>query len=558
MKKIFSLTKVMLKSSFSTMAVVKQKKKHASKINLIAVILLYSIISTSMFLTSQDILKLFVKLNQEALVIDLVFLAASLYILVIGIATVPTIFYFSKDLENLLAMPLKSDEILFAKTFTTYITILVGSSFVLIPFGISYQMIANPPLIFLLYYILAFLILPLLPMAIAITFVVLIFRFIPKFNNKDLFTYVTSFLMIAIIFGINFSSIGNSNLLDDIMTGDSNLTLAITTLIPTIKILSQAVNDFNFFKIIFGLVLSMIFLGLMVKLLAKTYFKGAIGVSTTSKKRRPQKLKKYRMDKKISSPVFTILKTDFKNILRTPVFMINYYLPVLIVPFFSVIPLIGILSSEQFSTEMIADLILAVQVGLNEIELAVILPYAIIGSFVFSFFLSSMSTITSTSISREGERMEFYKSMPIKMMTVINSKLLLGIVSSLAVPLITLTLLAFALKLKVIIIISALIALIIAAVFSNTLGIVLDVFYPKLVWDNETQAIKQNFLTIVPIFGSFLIIGLFVFIFNQFKNDQLLAAVLILLLAVLLSFVIYQYVIKHFGVKRLDKAIERI
>lgn len=559
MKKIFTLTKVMVKTSLQGMTSSKKKQsKSKSIIAILGIIALYIYLATIVYFMSRDILKVFIMVGQQDLIINIVFLGASLYALIIAILTIPSVFYFSKDVEILLAMPLKPVEILFAKSASTYFNLLIGLSFILVPFGIAYQVIVAPPIYFFILYIIASLIVPIVPLAIAVAFVVLLFTFVPKVNNKDMFTYLTSFLMLGTIFFINSVTMGNESFFKDIISESSQLSQSLTSFIPTIALLTIAVNTYNVLMLALALIISVIFIYLIVKLFSKVYFKGAIGISESSKRSKTHKFKKIDLDAKIPSKTSSLIKTDLKNILRTPAFMINYILPLLILPVFFVLPAMSGLMSEGFVMADLKDFILEAQGFVANIELSQMIPYVIIGSFALTFFMGSLSSISSTAISREGERMVFYKSLPISMMVLIRAKLIIGIILSLITPTIILIAAAFIFRPSIILLIIAIVTILIVSVFSNVFDIVFDVFKPKLVWDDETQAIKQNFVSIIPVFSSFLIIGLSLFAFFQLAKFQLLISVLILVILLVATYFIYKVVIEKNGLSKLDQAIEKV
>ncbi len=214
--------------------------------------------------------------------------------------------------------------------------------------------------------------------------------------------------------------------------------------------------------------------------------------------------------------------------------------------------------SEGFVMADLKDFILEAQGFVANIELSQMIPYVIMGSFALTFFMGSLSSISSTAISREGERMVFYKSLPISMMVLIRAKLIIGIILSLITPTIILIAAAFIFRPSIILLIIAIVTILIVSVFSNVFDIVFDVFKPKLVWDDETQAIKQNFVSIIPVFSSFLIIGLSLFAFFQLAKFQLLISVLILVILLVATYFIYKVVIEKNGLSKLDQAIEKI
>lgn len=559
MKKILSLTNIMVKTTFQGLASAKNKNSKAKSIlGVIGVIALYLYLFVIVFFMSKDLLELFVEMGQQKLIINLVMIAASVYILLIAVLTIPSVFYFSKDLETLLPMPIKPLEILVAKTATTYLNLLLGISFILLPFGIAFQIIVSPPVHFLFFYLIASLIVPIVPLAVAVAVVVLIFTFIPKVNNKDMFTYFTSILMVAFIFGINFFTLGSENFINEIISGQSGIAQTINSFIPTVGLLTNAVNSSNIILLILVLLVSLGILYLVVSLFSSIYFNGAIGITETSKKRKNYKVKQNDVGKQISSKLSTLVRTDIKNILRTPAFAINYLLPLVLLPVFFLIPVISVFTSAEFSVGEAKVLLDTGREVINSIGITTLMPFVIVGSFAFTFFMASLSSVTLTAISREGERMVFYKSLPIRMMLVINAKLLIGIVLSIIMPTIILIGIAFLLRPSFVLVIIALITIFIAAVFSNVFDIVLDVYKPKLIWDNENQAIKQNFLTIIPIFSSFLLLGLFIFVFTFFSNSQLVTSILLLVLSLIFTVLIYKIVIEKNGLKHLDKAIEKL
>ena len=558
MKKIISLTKVMLKSSFTGFSSSKKKKSKLKKVlGVLGIIALYAYLSVVVFFLAKDLIEVFYNLKQTTTLINLLFTAASFYGLVIAILSIPAVFYFSKDIETLLPMPIRSFDILIAKTFTTYVSLLVSLSFILIPFLVAYQIVVSASFSFILLFLLAYFIIPIIPLALALILVILLFTFIPKINNKDLFTYFSSFLSIGIILAINSLTLGDAGFLENLTSANSDLVANISTFLPSVAFLAEGVVNSNILLVIAVLLLSLFLIFIVSKLISPLYFKGAIGISeSNSKKKSKRKVKK--SSGKINSRIKSFIYTDTKNILRTPAFAINYFLPLLILPIFFAFPIITIFTSGEVSMAEFTSLMNEASVIINSMDLSVLIPYVIIGSFVFTFFISSTSSITLTAFSREGERMEFFKSLPIEMMTIIKAKIIMGSIISLIMPTIVLIAITIILKPNVVLLIVSLVTVVISAVFSNVFDIIVDVYKPKLVWDDETQAIKQNFMTIIPVFTSFFIIGIFVAAFVFLNNNRLLFSIALLFILLAASYFIFKVVIEKYGLKHLDKAIEKI
>ena len=201
MRKIVSLTKVMLKNLYGAQFNDKQeltKKKKFLRIFGMIALSIY-LVGITFFMTRSTIESL-VAINQESMLIFSSLTGLSLFLFVTLTISIPTVLYFSQDTESLLPLPLSPREILVAKITTIYVTGLSSLAFFYIPMGINYFWQVDRSVLFLLKYLFVGLFIPVVPTVIASLIIVLLFSFIPKVNNKDLFTYVSSIFVFVIIF----------------------------------------------------------------------------------------------------------------------------------------------------------------------------------------------------------------------------------------------------------------------------------------------------------------------------------------------------------------------
>ena len=98
--------------------------------------------------------------------------------------------------------------------------------------------------------------------------------------------------------------------------------------------------------------------------------------------------------------------------------------------------------------------------------------------------------------SREGENKYHMLLYPVSMTTQLYAKFLSGIIiSSIAVlPIIILIIVGNTLyfELEIIWVVYSVLSALIMMIFINLFGLVVDVYHPKLVWENEQAAVKQN------------------------------------------------------------------
>lgn len=75
--------------------------------------------------------------------------------------------------------------------------------------------------------------------------------------------------------------------------------------------------------------------------------------------------------------------------------------------------------------------------------------------------------------------------------------------------------------------------------FSCFVGILIDLNFPKLVWDNEQKAVKQNFNVVINMLASILMAGITVFISIALHFTLPMTVLVIVVLFGLLDLLLY-------------------
>jgi ABC-2 type transport system permease protein len=161
--------------------------------------------------------------------------------------------------------------------------------------------------------------------------------------------------------------------------------------------------------------------------------------------------------------------------------------------------------------------------------------------------------ITPTAISREGQNVYFMKFIPMPYFAQLLAKVFSGLIISLVGILCFLIPIAWFIKLPLNLVLIALVASILASVFMNFLGMIADVLHPKLVWEQEASAVKQNMnviFTMIPAFG--LSFGIFILI-AVLPNATWVSLLLFLMLIAMDVLVVY--LTKVVGDKQLPRLL---
>jgi ABC-2 type transport system permease protein len=434
--------------------------------------------------------------QMQGIILSLALTLSAFVIFFFGIFYVMNTFYFTNDIESLLPLPVRPFEILGAKFIVVTVYEYLTELIVVLPVVIVYGVKDGAGPLYYIYTAVIFLILPIIPLVLASLIIMPLMRFTNLAKNKDRFRYFGGIIALAIGLGINIftqRSTGNLTNPDQIMDSVTQLnnSLDITTrFFPSSKfgalglinsnVLSGFTNMLLFLAISAAAVILFLYLG------EKLYFKGVMGVSEVSAKRK--KIGKQELEKQaVKNPVIkTYFLKEIKLLVRTPIYFMNCVIMNFIWPVFIVV----IFFAKQGNTAQMSELA-------KYLDDQRIMGIALAVGFGFILFLTSSNGITSTSISREGQNLYIAKYIPVSYKDQIFAKVLSGVFFSSIGMLMMVAVGFFLFKIPVYMLLLLVAVGIIAIILGSFFGIVLDLFNPKLNWENEQKAVKQNMNLII-------------------------------------------------------------
>lgn len=495
MRKYLTLTNVLLKCGFQ-MTDGKSKKWFKLFLYVVLAISFLPMLGL-LYFTVDALLPLYSQIDQSALMMGVMLFLACILIFIFSLFLIPSIFYFSSDLEILLALPLKSIHIIGAKFTVCVLYEYLFAASILVPTYAAYLHQGNIEWSFLPLGIIVMVLLPIFPLVLSTLFTILLMRFVPFFKNRDRFNLISSILVVGL--GMSFSFFMNSlgtqsesELLQALMSGGSSLLSLFMKLFPSIPYFARALVEGNLWELFIGIVITLLALIVLLSMGKFLYFKGAIGSGETSASHKQLSERKLKQLTHRGNKKWTYLKKDFKVLLRTPAYFTNCLLMVIIFPILMLVfPLLNQqdgLSAFDFNT-----LILYLQ--RMDHFIAYVIWIALGTGFLFGIF----NQISATAISREGSQYTVMKYIPMSYRNQIHAKLLLGVlagvIGNVAMAAAMSLLVPFAWYYYVLYcLISTITTLLI-----NALAIMLDLAKPKLVWEQEAAAVKQNLGTFVAL-----------------------------------------------------------
>lgn len=554
MSRYIILTKVMLKN-FNLLSLKPDKPgKSAIKGILLSLLILAAFLPMAAGIGSMTAegYKMLSKVQQEGLILGIGFSTVSLAVFFFSIFYVMSVFYFSKDIESLLPLPLKPSEILAAKftvtLFYEYLTELVFLAPIIVGFGMAGDM--GP--LYYLYGAAIFLTLPILPLVYSSILSMLVMRFTGLAKNRDRFRIIGGIIVMLLAVGVNayITKLGSSSLsaeeLQQLLSQGNNS--YVQTMAGIFFSNRFAVNALLYSEAVKGLVnlvifvlISLLFVMLFLSFGEGMYFKGVVGASESYARRKKFTEAELGKTSEQKSVLRSYTIKELRLLFRTPVYfmncvLMNFLFPVLIILPFLVQP--GELKELQMFGKYMAS------GGGNAVVLA--------AAFGISTFITAANGIASSAISREGSNIFVCKYLPVSYKTQIMAKVLssmiMGAVGTLSMILSAVIFIPVPGRLLLL----AAAAGILGITFSSFSGILIDLSFPKLVWDSEQKAVKQNFNVVLGMLVSVVIAGIPVFVSIVLDFTLLMTFLAITVLFGILNLLLYS-ILSTVGVRMFEK-----
>lgn len=477
------------------------KKKRLGKTGIILllgfVFVYMSAISVMFAVGMYDILS---PVGLESLIVTLSVSAASFMVFFFGLFYVMSVFYFSNDVVKILPLPFKPGEIIAAKFFTTLVYEYLLVVIMLLPAMVTYGILSGSPFLFYVYVLVTLLLLPVVPLILASIIIMLIMRFAPAARNKDRFTLISSLLALILGLGISFgfqammARTAEGDLAALLSKGAEGIARISSKIFPGAYFANYAlckplgIDSFLMMLILAGMAaLAFALLYFAANLL---YFKGVIGITDAASRGRKLSGAEMAKTSAAGNAVGTYVLKELKILFRTPIFLMNNVLVNYLMPIVLLVPLVlgGESNSGDFSIAQIKAMISELMTT-GDLRYA---AYYLAGLFGFVTFTCGITGITETAISREGSCAYMMKIIPMSYNKQILAKILTGVLLSFtgAILIYAIALLLLAPPLWL-----ALLSLAVlpgAVLFPNISGMIFDLYMPKIRWDNEQKAVKQN------------------------------------------------------------------
>ena len=535
MTNYLSLVKVFIRSLSMTKPSTKQQMI-VTKILLALVslfIILPFVVVSGLFIYT--VTNSLVEYNYETIGLEFMCILLCVFTFIFSFNVILNELYFTGDIENLLPLPLKPREIVGAKIASIFCAESLVQLLVIFFSVIGFFFALGLSFKNFLLGILGMITLPMIPIIYCSIISLLIMSFTRFIKNKETIRKVGLVFVLAVLmlFVYFLGALQNFDLelyIEGFVNGDQTFLHVMRGILPHINLFIDILVTGSIRSLLLYILVNIGFIVVLLVLADVCYFKGVVGLSskdTESKKSSSNILNNI----KVENPTNSYFKKEIFTLFRTSSYFLNCILINFIWPIF--VYVICKLKFPDLTLSKLKNLVTS-----TDNNTLIIIFMFVIG---VSILLPALNSIASSSFSREGKNFYFMKYIPMDYSNQVYVKLLVSfIIAFIGVNVFSL-IFYLVIGLKVSTAFIFLIISFLAILFICSLGIIIDSINPKLVWDDELNALRENsnnFIVMgISIFMFIILAGLCYLLYKSF--GLALAFTSILLILILLNSIVY-------------------
>lgn len=535
MTNYLSLAKVFIRSLSMTKPSTKQQMI-VTKLLLVLVsllIILPFVVVSGLFIYT--VTNSLVEYNYETIGLEFMCILLCVFTFIFSFNVILNELYFTGDIENLLPLPLKPREIVGAKIASIFCAESLVQLLVIFFSVIGFFFALGLSFKNFLLGILGMITLPMIPIIYCSIISLLIMSFTRFIRNKETIRKVGLVFVLAVLmlFVYFLGALQNFDLelyIEGFVNGDQTFLHVMRGILPHINLFIDILVTGSIRSMLLYILVNIGFIVVLLGLADVCYFKGVVGLSskdTASKKSSSNILNNI----KVENPTNSYFKKEIFTLFRTSSYFLNCILINFIWPIF--VYVICKLKFPDLTLSKLKNLVTS-----TDNNTLIIIFMFVIG---VSILLPALNSIASSSFSREGKNFYFMKYIPMDYSSQVYVKLLVSfIIAFIGVNVFSL-IFYLVIGLKVSTAFIFLIISFLAILFICSLGIIIDSINPKLVWDDELNALRENsnnFIVMgISIFMFIVLAGLCYLLYKSF--GLALAFTSILLILILLNAIVY-------------------
>ena len=532
MTNFLSLTKMFIRS-------LKMNKSNRSKKNVLLYIFIFAFIIIFLVIPFFLLYTFFVfstmkKLNDIGFAqkgLEALLYVMSVFLLIFGFNSLLNKLFYSDDIENILPLPVKPEEIVASKFTSCYVIENILVFVFLILAVIAYIFSLRLPITYMLLSLIGIIFIPMMPMVYCTIILLLAINVLKNFMSTKTIKRIGFFFLMLLIFlvGLTLYKLSTFNFevfLEDFATGDQTFISTMKYIFPSIHYFSLGLDQGSIIHIIISIGFSLLSFIIMLLVARYTYYDGVSGILG-----KDIKNKKINNNDafKVRSPLLSYYLKDLKILFRSPVFFINSIIINIVWPI--ILLLMFRIALPSYTITFMKN-----AVELQESTFFIRMLLFVLG---VSIFVPTFNSIASSSFSREGKNFHFIKYIPMKYGLQWREKFLVSFSISIIGILFFSIPFFILIKLSLIKILLYTIIMVLCVSIVSLIGLLIDSLMPKLIWEDEIDSLRENYNSFIAMGYSLLLFGLFFIGCSIAKNYHFSFSLLAIIYIVVLSLLCY-------------------
>lgn len=475
------------------------------------------------------------QLSQPGIIVLFGLLTVQLVVLLFGFFYLISVFYYSSDMEYLVPMPLSPEVILTAKFGIVLLTEYVTALPLTIPPLVVYGMQQSVGLGFWLAAAVVVALLPMLPLALAAILAVLLMRTTSLAKHRDALRVFAGLIAIAVglVFQWYVSRMGMQDtdpnqIVAGLLAAPNSLIQIMGKRFPpslwgAMALVSHGAAAIRYMLAYVGS--TIVAFGLFWVVARRFFYTGLLQSAT-----HPQASRRRQRDVAIAlrarPPFWALVHREWVMLVRNPIFAMTTGMNIFVPPLVLVLPSLG--AGNQ----------------LFDIQILQANPrFYLWGALIVAGLFGAMAPLVSiapTAVSREGRLFWHSQTIPISPVIQLGAKLLFSVIAGTLAACLILLVAVMLLHLPINSLLLGILLGLLALSVTSACSLAMDVFWPRLNWENPQQAMKGNqnvLISMAMVAGlEYGLVRLVIWAVHRGWSDfQLVAVLTVVLLALLLG-----------------------
>lgn len=559
MREVLRLTRVGLINGFNLQGlnlkkILQDKKQLLKYIGYLVLVVFFVVLYVGYIKFIEQLTAGFISLNQETYTNALVYNLLSILIFIFGIPYIMAYFYFSRDTEMLLALPIKPRNIVLSKfimlTLFEYILVFLMMIPVVVISGSALHAGVS-------YYLIALIVIgmiPIAPLALCGIIIILLSRIINLGSKKNLIRGI-------FLFAVTFSAIGiqlyiqkhamdieqNQNFIMELISNNQSMINMLGDANPFAKWLGNALDPMvttgSIVSLLYFCIGNLLIFALFILVGEKIYLGSIIGGHEVATKKK--QLSEEAFNREISKgnrPYMAIFKTDMITMFKTPIYLFNCFGVVIILPVILTFSFVTGSQMEGLSIHLLQD------IYNNNTQLA---GFILAGAIMLT---GAMTPIAPTTFSREGKYFWISRVIPVSAKEHIIGRSMTAMVAQLCLAL----MLIIGLNIGIALDLSTYYYIALGLLGSIPIilsGMLIDIEKPLLNWTNPQRAVKQNMNAVFGMLAGLLItavLGGLTYLMLQTAMHHVLIFIAVAILIIVLTVMVYKVLEKRIRIRFIE------